>query len=89
MAWTAGCRALNQAVGRCIRHRSDYGAIVLMDERFGKPSNQGQLSRWCAGGKLISDLCAVQPTTQTSSRPHPLLLLRTAAVVTAASTSCT
>jgi Fanconi anemia group J protein len=27
-------RALNQAVGRCIRHRFDYGAILLVDERF-------------------------------------------------------
>ncbi|KAG2383226.1 hypothetical protein C9374_004563 [Naegleria lovaniensis] len=27
-------RALNQAVGRCIRHKNDYGAILLIDERF-------------------------------------------------------
>ena len=27
-------RALNQAVGRCIRHRDDWGAILLIDERF-------------------------------------------------------
>jgi Fanconi anemia group J protein len=27
-------RALAQAVGRCIRHKSDYGAVVLIDERF-------------------------------------------------------
>jgi Rad3-related DNA helicase len=33
-------------VGRCIRHRLDYGAIVLVDERFGQPRFQGQLSRW-------------------------------------------
>lgn len=24
-------RALNQAVGRCIRHRGNYGAILLLD----------------------------------------------------------
>ena len=27
-------RAVNQAVGRVIRHRMDYGAIILCDERF-------------------------------------------------------
>ncbi len=26
-------RAVNQAVGRVIRHRRDYGAIILCDER--------------------------------------------------------
>lgn len=27
-------RAVNQAVGRVIRHQHDYGAIILCDERF-------------------------------------------------------
>lgn len=27
-------RAVNQAVGRVIRHRKDYGAILLCDERY-------------------------------------------------------
>lgn len=27
-------RAVNQAVGRVIRHRYDYGAIIFCDERF-------------------------------------------------------
>ncbi|XP_037091332.1 Fanconi anemia group J protein homolog [Pollicipes pollicipes] len=30
-------RALNQALGRCIRHRYDWGAILLVDDRFGRP----------------------------------------------------
>ncbi|XP_066975355.1 Fanconi anemia group J protein homolog isoform X1 [Macrobrachium rosenbergii] len=33
-------RALNQALGRCIRHRYDWGALILVDERF----QRGQLS---------------------------------------------
>lgn len=36
-------RAVNQAVGRVIRHRHDYGAIILCDERY---STDGQLVRW-------------------------------------------
>ena len=31
-------RALNQAVGRCLRHRNDHGAIILADERYGGTS---------------------------------------------------
>ena len=27
-------RAVNQAVGRVIRHRNDFGAIILCDERY-------------------------------------------------------
>ncbi|XP_028756068.1 regulator of telomere elongation helicase 1 homolog isoform X1 [Neltuma alba] len=39
-------RAVNQAVGRVIRHRHDYGAIILCDERFAYPHRQSQVSRW-------------------------------------------
>lgn len=39
-------RAVNQAVGRVIRHRDDYGAIIMLDERFAHPNRQSQISRW-------------------------------------------
>lgn len=39
-------RAVNQAVGRVIRHRHDHGAIIFCDERFTKPSHQSQISLW-------------------------------------------
>ncbi|CAK7356664.1 unnamed protein product [Dovyalis caffra] len=39
-------RAVNQAVGRVIRHRYDYGAIIFCDERFGHPNHQSQISLW-------------------------------------------
>ncbi|CAM6128768.1 unnamed protein product [Calypogeia fissa] len=39
-------RAVNQAVGRVIRHRNDYGAIILCDERFAKHNSQSQMSLW-------------------------------------------
>ena len=40
-------RALNQALGRCIRHRHDYGAIFLIDPRYcDNPSVVNQLSKW-------------------------------------------
>lgn len=39
-------RAVNQAIGRVIRHKNDYGAILLCDTRFHNPRQKGQLSRW-------------------------------------------
>ncbi|XP_011100424.1 Fanconi anemia group J protein [Sesamum indicum] len=39
-------RALNQATGRCIRHRFDYGAIIFLDERFHKDRNRAYISKW-------------------------------------------
>ncbi|GJV09595.1 fanconi anemia group J protein [Tanacetum coccineum] len=39
-------RALNQAAGRCIRHRLDYGAIIFLDERFRQERNLAYLSKW-------------------------------------------
>ncbi|KAG7597750.1 Helicase superfamily 1/2 ATP-binding domain DinG/Rad3-type, partial [Arabidopsis suecica] len=39
-------RALNQAAGRCIRHRFDYGAIIFLDERYRQPRNRASISKW-------------------------------------------
>ncbi|KAF8696773.1 hypothetical protein HU200_036406 [Digitaria exilis] len=39
-------RAVNQAVGRVIRHRHDYGAIIYLDERFARSNYQSQMSYW-------------------------------------------
>ncbi|KAK8353944.1 hypothetical protein V6Z12_A05G191400 [Gossypium hirsutum] len=39
-------RALNQALGRCIRHRYDYGAIILLDWRFQDEKNRAHISKW-------------------------------------------
>ncbi|KAL0591835.1 hypothetical protein ABG067_000978 [Albugo candida] len=52
-------RAVNQAIGRVIRHRHDYGAIILCDERFGLSQQQKCLSKWlqpfCYGYKTYGD----------------------------------
>ncbi|CAI5461936.1 unnamed protein product [Closterium sp. Yama58-4] len=39
-------RAVNQAVGRVIRHRLDFGSIILLDERFAEPKLKDRLSMW-------------------------------------------
>ncbi|XP_023933588.1 regulator of telomere elongation helicase 1 [Lingula anatina] len=39
-------RAVNQAIGRVIRHKQDYGAILLCDNRFKSPAAISQLPSW-------------------------------------------
>lgn len=39
-------RALNQALGRAVRHRFDYGAILLVDIRFRQERVLSQLPQW-------------------------------------------
>lgn len=39
-------RAVNQAIGRVIRHRKDYGVILLCDERFAGWTKESLLSKW-------------------------------------------
>eukprot|EP01034_Spumella_vulgaris_P023649 gene23649-29890_t len=39
-------RAVNQAIGRCIRHKNDYGAIFLLDPRFQGEAVMSNMSRW-------------------------------------------
>lgn len=54
-AWYAqsASRAVNQAIGRVIRHKNDWGAIFFLDDRFVRSQQQAQLSGW------------VRPSTQT------------------------
>jgi len=39
-------RALNQAVGRAVRHRNDYGSVLLLDERYGDTDNMLKMAKW-------------------------------------------
>jgi chromosome transmission fidelity protein 1 len=43
-------RAVNQSIGRAIRHRGDYAAIVLIDRRYGTERIRGKLPGWIGGG---------------------------------------
>jgi chromosome transmission fidelity protein 1 len=47
-------RAVNQSIGRAIRHQNDYAAIVLVDRRFSSPRIQGKLPGWIRGGMVKS-----------------------------------
>lgn len=39
-------RAVNQCIGRAIRHQNDYAAIALIDRRYEMPRIQGKLPGW-------------------------------------------
>ncbi|KAI3413951.1 hypothetical protein GPALN_011422 [Globodera pallida] len=39
-------QAINQAIGRAIRHRADHAAIVLLDERYARETIAGGLPGW-------------------------------------------
>jgi chromosome transmission fidelity protein 1 len=39
-------KAVNQAIGRSIRHRNDYSIILLIDSRFCIDKNLNRLSSW-------------------------------------------
>ncbi|CAB1117515.1 unnamed protein product [Ectocarpus sp. CCAP 1310/34] len=77
-------RAVNQAIGRVIRHRLDYGCVVLCDSRFAEDRNRKSLSLWarpfvreCSGfGKVAADLtkffkaCAANPRLKHVDTPR-------------------
>ncbi|TBU16920.1 Rad3-like DNA-binding helicase [Ordospora colligata] len=45
---TQAFRAVNQALGRVLRHKDDWGMIILVDSRYSENRVRGQLSRWVA-----------------------------------------
>ncbi|KAJ3357715.1 ATP-dependent DNA helicase chl1 [Entophlyctis luteolus] len=48
-------RALNQSIGRAIRHKNDYAAIYLMDKRFSGKKIRDKLPGWIRSAS-VSDV---------------------------------
>jgi len=44
--------AVNQSIGRAIRHGHDWASLLLLDKRYGAPSVRNKLPKWI-GGKLL------------------------------------
>lgn len=53
MLENACMRAVNQSVGRAIRHQKDYATIVLIDRRYGNAGVQKKLSGWIQSSLMI------------------------------------
>lgn len=83
-------RTVNQAVGRVIRHRNDYGAIIFCDERFTQQALINAMPKWVrpflnvfqqfgeAQGSLVRFFkrAAATPELQPAGRrPHVILAL--------------
>jgi Rad3-related DNA helicase len=64
-------RSVNQAIGRVIRHRHDYGAIIFLDHRFSQPNAVKQLPVWVR--------CVTTPITVTTTLTSTLTRSKSAA----------
>merc|ERR1712233_285172 len=58
-------RALNQALGRCIRHKFDYGCIIFLESRFYGNSNYSK-NNVCNLSKWIRPCFRYSPTVQSA-----------------------
>ncbi|KAK4696749.1 chromosome transmission fidelity protein 1, partial [Lecanoromycetidae sp. Uapishka_2] len=45
-------RAVNQSIGRAIRHKGDYASILLLDKRYQMPRIEGKLPGWIRQGMV-------------------------------------
>jgi len=48
-------RAVNQSIGRAIRHEKDYASIVLLDRRYRTPRIQSKLPSWIRQGLVLGN----------------------------------
>lgn len=48
-------KAVNQSIGRAIRHSKDWSAIILLDSRYGDPENLNRLPTWIQAGIQACD----------------------------------
>lgn len=58
--YTARCmKAVNQCIGRSIRHARDWAAILLLDHRYAQSSINGSISRWLGETASAAKFCEV------------------------------
>lgn len=47
--------AVNQSIGRAIRHQGDWATLVLLDRRYANPAVRNKLPKWIGGGLTVAD----------------------------------
>lgn len=48
-------KAVNQSIGRAIRHKGDYASIILVDHRYSKTNIVHQLPGWIKQHVVVED----------------------------------
>jgi chromosome transmission fidelity protein 1 len=48
-------KAVNQSIGRSIRHSRDYACIVLADQRYSRPSVRSKLPQWISSQLVVCE----------------------------------
>ncbi|RCK55391.1 ATP-dependent DNA helicase CHL1 [Candida viswanathii] len=61
-------RAVNQSIGRSIRHFKDYSTIYLVDKRYAYPRIQQKLSQWVRDRITNNDSNIMEQTTEFFNR---------------------
>ncbi|CAA7261430.1 unnamed protein product [Cyclocybe aegerita] len=47
--------AVNQSIGRAIRHKNDWASLLLLDRRYGTPSIRNKLPKWIGSKVVITE----------------------------------
>ncbi|KAL1707545.1 helicase C-terminal domain-containing protein [Schizophyllum commune] len=47
--------AVNQSIGRAIRHQGDWAALVLVDRRYANTAIRNKLPKWIGSGLTVAD----------------------------------
>ncbi|KAG5648406.1 hypothetical protein DXG03_004980 [Asterophora parasitica] len=47
--------AVNQSIGRAIRHREDWASLILLDRRYASTSIRNKLPKWIGNGLTIAE----------------------------------
>ncbi|KAL3265964.1 hypothetical protein HHI36_010151 [Cryptolaemus montrouzieri] len=48
-------KAVNQCIGRAVRHKNDYASVILLDERYSRNSVKNALPGWIKRSLRVSD----------------------------------
>ncbi|KAJ1026047.1 hypothetical protein NDA18_003707 [Ustilago nuda] len=48
-------KAVNQSIGRAVRHQKDYAALILLDRRYGRPEIRQRLPAWIRKQVTVAD----------------------------------
>lgn len=48
-------KAVNQSIGRAVRHQNDYAALILLDRRYARPEIKQRLPGWIRDQVTVAD----------------------------------